>query len=59
MLHDPFINVMIALILVCRTYLDRNAKFCPKETQVRMNEISRPAIISSPDRFWAYVGVAS
>ena len=55
MLHDPFINVMIALILVCRTYLDRNAKFFPKETQVRMNEISRPAIISSPDRFWAYV----
>ena len=37
MLHDPCINVMIALILVCRTYLDRNAKFFPKVTQVRMN----------------------
>ena len=55
MLHDPFINVMIALILVCRTYIDRNAKFIPKVTQLRMNEISLPAIISSLDRFWAYV----
>ena len=55
MLHDPFINVTIALILVCRTFLDRNAKFIPKVTQVRMNEISLPAIISSPDRFGAYV----
>ena len=55
MLHDPFINVMIALILVCRTFLDRNANFIPKATQVRMNKISLPAIISSPDRFAAYV----
>ena len=55
MLHDPFINVMIALILGCRTFLDRNAKFIPQVTQERMNEISLPAIISSPDRFGAYV----
>ena len=56
MLYDPFINVMITLILaVCRTFLDRNAKFIPQVTQERMKEISLPAIISSPDRFGAYV----